>query len=171
MPNTGGVGTTATRPTESLQIAAADMPWDENNVSLQMQGKMTFADEASPFGVYLMRWVSDGSNLISNSIATNDLTDVDFLTRQAAGGAIFVRSGDLFDTGVLVPYNIASRHGSTFINGAVDGTALTEDTTPTALPDLSTTDFTLGHDYMGTIAQFRAWNVDIGDAGTEDATS
>ena len=69
-----------------------------------------------------------------------------------------------------MPYNIASRHGSTFINGAVDGVALTANTTPVALPDLSSTDLDLGYDYMGTINQFRVWSQDLGDTGIVDAT-
>ena len=74
-------------------------------------------------------------------------------------------------SGVNVPFNIASRHGSTFINGAVDGTALTENTTPTALPDLSTTDLQLGFDFMGTIKTFRMWADDLTDTGIEEASS
>jgi hypothetical protein len=47
----------------------------------------------------------------------------------------------------------------------VDGTALTANTTPTALPDLSSTDLQLGYDYMGTVKLLRMWNQDLGDAG------
>jgi hypothetical protein len=75
-----------------------------------------------------------------------------------------------YTPGVLVPYNIASRHGSTFINGAVDGVALTADTTPVALPDLSATDFNLGFDYMGTISMLRVWADDLADVGIAEAT-
>jgi hypothetical protein len=72
---------------------------------------------------------------------------------------------------ILVPFNIASRHGSTFVNGAVDGVALTADTTPVALPDLSATDLNLGYDFMGTIRTFRMWADDLGDTGLEQSTS
>ena len=75
-----------------------------------------------------------------------------------------------YSPGINVPFNIASRHGSTFINGAVDGTALTADLTPTALPDLSAADFTLGSIFMGTISKLRVWDQDITDAGIADAT-
>jgi len=73
--------------------------------------------------------------------------------------------------GVLVPLNTAGRFGSTFLNVAMDGVSATALTTPTALPDLSATDFDLGYDYMGTIGLFRAWNADIGDAGIAEASS
>ena len=80
-------------------------------------------------------------------------------------------ANDYFSPDILVPYNIASRHGSTFINGAVNGVALTANTTPTALPDLSSTDLSLGYTYMGTIKTFRVWNVDITDTGLVEATA
>jgi hypothetical protein len=53
---------------------------------------------------------------------------------------------------------------------AQDGTALTANTTPTSLPDLSATNLTLGFDYNGTIRTFRIWAQDIGDAGLVEAT-
>ena len=76
-----------------------------------------------------------------------------------------------YSPGILQPFNIASRHGSTFINGAVDGTALTENDTPTALPDLSAIDLNLGYDYMGTIKTFRVWAADLGDTGIAEAST
>jgi hypothetical protein len=59
----------------------------------------------------------------------------------------------------------------TFINGAVDGVALTANTTPTNLPDLGATDLNLAYDYMGTVERFRVWGVDLGDTGIETATA
>jgi hypothetical protein len=83
---------------------------------------------------------------------------------RANGVDDFSASGvDDYSPGVFVPFNIASRHGSTFVNGAVDGVALTANITPTALPDLSTTDLNLGYDFMGTIKEFQIWNKDIGN--------
>jgi len=73
--------------------------------------------------------------------------------------------------GINVPFSIASRHGATFINGAVDGTALTADTTPTALPDLSSTDLEIAPEFMGTIKSLRIWADDLGDSGIEEASS
>jgi hypothetical protein len=72
--------------------------------------------------------------------------------------------------GVLVPFNIASRHGSTFVNAAADGVSATVNTTPVGLPDLSATDFNLGYDYMGTISMLRVWADDLADVGIAEAT-
>jgi len=165
-------GATFTRPTESLQIAAADMPWNASNVSLQMNGKITYADEGVEAQQTFARWYDDANNYITIDLDTDstDTGEVNFEQQDGTGGTGTV-TADTYSPGILVPYNIASRNTSTAINGATDGTAGTEDTTPTVLPDLSAKDFSLGYDYMGTIAQFRAWNVDIGDAGIAEASS
>jgi hypothetical protein len=71
--------------------------------------------------------------------------------------------------------SIASRHGSTFINGAVDGTALTADTTPVAFPDLSTTDLIIAPSGGPQVIQeFIMWGGttgDIGDAGIAETST
>ena len=141
-------------------------------VSIQMQGRMTYADEDEIFQIKFLQWLEDGSNFIELSATTASTTTGRMDFRQEVGGANdFVSSGNnYFSPDILVPYNIASRHGSTFINGAVDGTALTANTTPTALPDLSTTNFSLAYDYMGTISMLRVWADDLADVGIAEAT-
>ena len=54
---------------------------------------------------------------------------------------------------------------------AVDGVALTEDTTPVALPALSSTDMNLAYDFNGTIKLVRAWSEDLEEAGRIEATN
>ena len=61
--------------------------------------------------------------------------------------------------------SIASRHGSTFINGAVEGVSLTGVTTPTAFPDLSTTDLIIGPKGPQVIRRFIMWGGTTGDIG------
>jgi len=140
-------------------------------VSLQMNGRVTYADEDTFANVTLWRWQADSSNNLRTTYDTVGTTG-NVVFRSSASGVNDFPIGTIeYSPGVLVPLNIASRHGSTFINGAVDGTALTENTTPVALPDLETTDLTLGYDYMGTIKTFRAWAVDLGDTGIESASS
>ena len=126
-------------------------------VSIQMDGRMTYADTSSLPEVELIRWLLDGSNNIRTYLTTlSALTGrLDFVQENANVTDGVSTSDTYYSPGVFVPFNIASRHGSTFINGAVDGVALTADTTPTALPDLSTTDLNLGYDFMGTIQNFQ----------------
>jgi hypothetical protein len=129
-------------------------------VSIKMDGRMT-GDTYT-----LIRWHEDANNYIVQEAGASDF---DF--EQSSVAVVDTVTGGSFTSGILVPYTIASRHGSTFINGAVDGTALTANTTPTSLPDLSASDLSLGYDYMGTIKEFAVWNVDITDAGIEEASS
>ena len=114
----------------------------------------------------MARWYADANN---NTILSAGVSDFTFT--QEASGTVDSVTGGSFTSGTLVPFNIASRHGSTFVNGAVDGTALTADLTPVALPDLSATDLLLGYDFMGTIKSFRVWADDLGDTGIEEATT
>ena len=124
-----------------------------------MDGRMTGS------GLTFTDWTEDASN---NILLTSGTSDFSFT--QEASGTVDTVTGGGFTADINVPFNIASRHGSTFINGAVDGVALTANTTPTALPDLSSTDLNLGYDYMGTIKTFRIWDKDIGDTGIAEAT-
>ena len=143
------------------------------SVSIQMDGKVTYAEEGSQNTAIFNRWNLDSNNEIVNRINTNFSSSGTYNTLQRSSGTTDDESSSnsYYTAGVNVPFNIASRHGSTFINGAVDGTALTADTTPTALPDLSTTDLQLGYDFMGTIGKFRVWSDDLTDTGIATATA
>lgn len=143
------------------------------SLSIQMDGRMTYADDDVSNEVGHYRWLDTSSNRIVTEMSTAG-THTGRLaviqTQNGTGDAVAEIGTGSFSPDINVPYNIASRHGSTFINGAIDGVALTANTTPTALPDLSSTDFQLGYDYMGTIGQLRIWNVDLGDTGIVAAT-
>ena len=138
-------------------------------VSIQMQGRMTYADTDNTTEVALLRWGGVG-NWIRWELQTLGTNTGRLVFQQAKDAVYETLTTDAYFPGVLVPYNIASRHGSTFINGAVGGVALTADTTPTGLVDLSATDFNLGYDYMGTISMLRVWADDLADAGIVEAT-
>ena len=83
----------------------------------------------------------------------------DELSEKAQEKAIL----SLFD--INVDYNWASRHTNSAINGALNGTVLTEDATPIALPDLSSTTWSIGNIYNGTIALFQQDDNDWTDTG------
>jgi hypothetical protein len=157
--------------TATLEVASVSVKEiDPLSVSIQMDGRMTYADDGT--NVILSRWYLGSSNYIENSIGTNGGYTGRFVTLQSSSGVVdFKDLQGAYSPGINVPYNIASRHGSTFINGAVDGTALTANTTPTALPDLSTTDLNLAYDYMGTVKLFRVWANDLGDDGIATAST
>jgi hypothetical protein len=141
-------------------------------VSIQMEGRMTYADTDVAIEVQWVEWEADTNNRIIGYLQTvSSITGQPNFQQKQSGTADTISASDTYSPGVLVPFNIASRHGSTFINGAVDGTALTADTTPVALPDLSATDLSLGYDFMGTIKTLRIWADDIGDTGIAEASS
>lgn len=173
-------GSTVTRPAETLSIAAANLPYSATAMSISMKGLMTYADTGTGFAsngtfgeVVPFTWRVDSSNYIFVCLSTSLGSTGELVFAQEVS-SVFDRvssSTTLFSPGVNVPFNIASRHGSTFINGAVDGTAFTADVTPTSLPDLSATELLLGRTFNGFISEFRMWGTDIGDSGIAEVTT
>jgi hypothetical protein len=165
-------GNTATRSADTLTAASANLPWSSDAVSIQMDGRATWSDEDDNFTVIPLLWQQDSNYRIIWYWDTRTTSEEVNFGQTYSG--IFDGVDDVsanYSTGINVPFNIAGRHGSTFINGAVSGTALTANTTPTALPDLSSTDLQLAFDYMGCLKTFRMWNVDLSDEGLEEATT
>ncbi len=164
-------GATVTRAAQTLAVPPAAFGWNNSAVSIQMDGRMTYANEGVTTTARFTSWNAGGGVYIEQRLdtASTDTGRVSFA--QQTGGVYDSKSVNIYSPGTLVRFNIASRHGSTYINGAVDGVALTADTTPTALPDLSGTNIEIAHDFMGTIRTFRQFAGDIGDAGLVTATS
>jgi hypothetical protein len=166
-------GATATRAAETLTVPAANLPYDSTNVSIQIDGKMTYAD-TSTFNVQPYLWQLAGVTYIRTVVSTVGTRSGQpvFAQRQSTSGYDEAAGAtNVYSPNTDVPFNIASRHGSTFINGAHEGTLLTANTTPTILPDLSATDLDLGQIFMGTIGQFRMWSDDLGDVGITEAST
>lgn len=151
--------TSVTRAAQTLTIPSANMPWGAG-VSIQLDG--TFTGESST----VVDWTLDANNGILVQSGASDFT----FTQEAATVVDTVTGGS-YTSGVNVPFSLASRHGSTFINGAVNGVALTANLTPTALPDLSASDFGVGTIFMGNLGKVRVWPDDIGDLGIVEASS
>jgi len=135
---------------------------------------VTYADTSQVYEVFPLRWNADASNFIWWRINTSGANTGSAGFVQNEGGTVDAVNGVFNDysPGLNVPFNLAARHGSTFINGAIDGAARTENTTPTALADLSGTDMQVPYTpYNGTLRKFRMWDTDLGDTGIEEATS
>ena len=167
-------GATVTRAAETLTVAAADLPYSAVNMSIQMDGEMTYADNGLSYEVVPFYWWASTTNYIRTYLRTTSgrTGQLNFAQRQSASGLDNTTSAiGYFAPDVNVSYNVASRHGATFINGAEGGTALTANTTPTALPDLSATNLLIGSLYMGTIGKFRMWDEDLGDTGIAEASA
>ena len=141
------------------------------SVSIAMDGRMTYADEGGLSAV-TYRWRNTSTEYLGDYLYTTGAETGELNFFQVGNGvtASLAAVSNQYTPDILVPFNTASRHGSTFVNGAVDGVALTANTTVTELPDLETTDLELGYDFMGTIGTFRIWANDIGDDGLVEAT-
>ena len=143
------------------------------SVSIQMHGYMSYGDSGSSAEMVLFRIHPDTSNNIIAYLSTfgADVGAIDFVQRIGGVYDVSGTAADAYSPGVNVPFNIAGRFLDNAIQGAADGVATTENTTPVGLPDLSTTDLDLGYDFMGTIKTFRMWADDIGDAGIVEASA
>ena len=165
-------GATATRAADLLTVPAANLPYDNTNMSIQMDGKMTYADTGGDNGKMFSWNLSNADNIYSMLSTFSARTGTIYWGQSASGVLDFlVGPNTSYSPDINVPFNFASRHGSTFLNGAIDGTALTANTTPTALPNLSSTDLNLGDGFMGTIGQFRMWSEDLTDVGIAEAST
>ena len=144
------------------------------SVSIQIDGKMTYADDNDNNTTLPWRWRLDSSNILYSTISTAGTRTGQprFIQQQATSGydAVF-GANNVYSPNVNVPFNFAGRYGSTFINGAHEGTLLTANTTPTILPDLSSTNLELGYIFMGTIGKFRVWSDDLTDTGIATASA
>ena len=144
------------------------------NMSVQIDGKITYADSGSTNTALPWRWRVDNNNIIYNRFSTSGSRtgQPQFLQGSTSSGIdSVVGANNVYSAGTNVPFNLAGRYGSTFINGAHEGTLLTADTTPTSLPALSSTDLELGQLFMGTIGEFRMWSDDLGDVGITEAST
>ena len=143
------------------------------SVSMQMDGRMTYADTSQYSEVWFTRWYNGSTtNYLYQRLGTNSANTgrPTFDQHGISDGKTVTGDASAYSPGINVPFNIASRHGSTFIRGATDG-VLTYLDTPTALPDLSGTNLQIAYDFMGTIGTFRQFAGDIGDAGLVTATN
>ena len=162
-----------TRAAETLTVPAANLPYDNTNMSIQIDGKMTYADTNKASEVAPYYWRANGTNFIYSFLNTQNARtgELQFFQRQSTSGQDLVESAEnTYSPDTNVPFNLAGRYGSTFLNGAHEGTLLTANTTPTILPNLSSTNLLLGSTFMGTIGQFRMWSDDLGDVGITEAT-
>jgi hypothetical protein len=163
-----------TRAADVLTRTPAQLPFVSmpSALSLHMQGDMTYADEGALYQVEPFRIQESASDYIRSRFATNaDNVGKPGFIQADSGVASAVNSTSEYSPGILVPFSIASRHGSTFINGAVDGVALTADTTPVALPDLSATTMQVAPKFNGHIAVEAGWITDIGDTRLGEITA
>ena len=142
--------------------------------SVAMDGRVTYANTSNSQEVRFTQWsasADDRVRLNINTAAVGRTGKFDVIHKSEGVQTTVGSSNTLYSPDVLVPFNVAARHGSTFVNGASNGVALTENTAVVSLPDLSSTDFELAKAFIGTIGTFRVWDKDITDDGLVEATN
>lgn len=167
-------GSTATRAAETLTIAAANMPYSATAISFAMKGALNYADNNQNSEAMFYQW--NLVEYIRSYLATNGAYAGGFGFQQysVSGGGLTGSSQAVpgtFTPGLNKSFGVASRHGSTFLQGAANGISLTASATPTAMPNISSANFQIGSTFNGTIDMFRAWSADIAQAGIEEASS
>jgi len=163
----------ATRIAQTTSIAGAKMPAYTASVSLAIKGAITYADTGANLQARYFDWAASGSDKIQVYLSNLDANTGQILFNQISASVndVVISAQDAYAPGINVPFNLASRNGSTFINGAVEGTALAANNTPVALPDLSSAPFKLVTNGIMNIGQVLAWPEDIGDTGIEEASA
>jgi hypothetical protein len=160
-------GATVTRPADALSIDSTLLPYDSTAMTIAMDGEMTYADTDVGEEIVWFKWENSTSNRVYAYLYTAVGTGSPIF-RQVASGVVDQVPAvitDDYSPGINVPFNIASRNTSSDLNGAIDGTALTANTTPTALPDLSATDFQIAPKGVVNIKSLRI----LGGYGATDA--
>ena len=140
-------------------------------MSVHVQGEINYGDEGVTEQHTFWRWQTDASNYLSVDLDTDSTDTGEVNANQADAGTVDTVTSDSYSPGVNVAFNIATRHTSGATNLAVDGTAATEDSTPTTLNDASGDTFELGYDFNGTFALLRQNDSDWADAGMAEASS
>ena len=163
-------GATFTGTIDNISVKEINPP----SVSIQMDGRMTYADTSSGEQVVFYNWASGATTYVKTVLDTSGARtgQVSFFQREAVDGQFLVSTGNTtYAPDISVPFNIAARNGSTFVNGAVDGVALTASAGPSVLADFSATDFRIGSTLMGNIGGLRVWADDLADAGIAEASA
>lgn len=147
-------GAQVTRPADALSIDSTLLPYDSTAMTIAMEYNVTGDDGT------LFNWEADANNKITASAASGAYT----FTQTAAGTSDSVTGGTLAD-GTNTAASVASRHTDGDINAAIDGTALTVNSTVTALADLSASDFVIAPNTAINIETIRV----LGGYGATDA--
>lgn len=143
-----------------------------------MAGFMTYADTGASVEFMFFDWRADSSNQIFSWIDTSSTRTGQPEVTSKSSGTSWTASGQLseYSPGVNVAFANSYRVTNDVINIAANGTAETEDTSPTSIANLAAANFAFGSasgftGFNGIISEFRAWGADIGDTGIAEATT
>lgn len=140
--------------------------------SFAMSGALNYNDNNSGLEFDFFTWIASANERVRCYLDTNTGGTGGVVFAQTDNGVVdAVLSGsDALAPGINVPFFVAMRSSSTVLNGALDGTSFTEDTTPTGYPAIQAADIRIAPFGSCNVETFRLWNVDIENAGIEDAS-
>lgn len=140
-------------------------------LTIGMSGEVSYSDNDMATEVGFVMWQDTLQNRIYTALDTRATKQGSFQFVQVAGGTLDNVVEEVLSPGLNVPFSFCTTHASTFVAAAVNGTSLTTNTTPTALPDLSATEVELLPTFNGTVKWITYWDKDIGSTGRLEGSS
>ncbi|AJE46004.1 phage head spike fiber domain-containing protein [Celeribacter indicus] len=168
-------GAPVTRAADDLIIRASAFPFGimPEAVSLYLRGDMSYADTDSLYEMTMFRWETSATNSLLHRLSTLGSATGQLGVRQISNGGaapVVASVPDLYGPGRGRRFAMASRHGRSLINGAVNGTVLTE-ANESDLPNLIGGALRFSTSGVLRIAQFALWPRDIGDTMLGEITA
>lgn len=171
IPTNGASVTRATDVTAG-QVLAADAPADTTAVFYAMHGRVSYADNAAVTEIDFYERRVDADNALLARLDTSGTNTGVIQGEQEAATVVDTADGNSELTpGVDVAFKFAVRHTSGAIQVANNGVAGAENSTPTALADLSTATLDLCGAFTGNVEMIVSGTGDPGSAGIVEAST
>ena len=159
---------------------SADFVGDIDNISVkeihrrgigvQMHGYISYGDSGVSADIEFFRHYKDANDSYSAYLGTagSDTGEPHFFMDTNGTAKDVAGATDAFSPGVNVPFKIAGRFLDNSLQGAADGVATTENTTPVGLPDLSGVDLEVA--YAGPALHITKFNIFAENIKASDGT-
>jgi hypothetical protein len=165
-------GATVTRPAQALEIPAANMSYSATAMSFHIKGTQTTYNKSTLVNNTFFRWFDDSADYIRVYHETQFSRNRPVVESVASSTNDEVEGTNTLTFDVNDPFNLAWSVTTSALNLADDGTALTENSTLSAVPGVSANNASLFYnDTNGNIELFRQWPADITRAGLETAST
>lgn len=162
-------GSTVTRAAATRSVASGDWPYSATAMSWFVEGGETYADAGTAGQVTIMDSRVDANNRVTLTLDTDGAKTGTFtLTVVNGGSSASVSTTNEITPDILSGFKVACTVTPTSLGICLNGTDNTA-AHAVGIPDLSTAD--VDFEGMGTRADERMWDADIGAAGRQEVTS
>ncbi len=151
---------TSTSISDSFTLATVSVKEiHRRGIGVQMHGYMSYGDGDQVTATQFARLYSDANNYMAMNLSTSGANTGEFWAVQETGGTYdqCITTNDPYSPDVMVPFKIAGRFLDNALQGAADGVATTENTTPVGLPDLTGVDMEVA--YAGPALHITKFNI------------